>query len=71
MTIASLDVKGAYDGIRHEEIEIHVRKWRRKGLFSEEVMNYILFLFSQYRLGIVESKSESIIDHCLVNVGYC
>ena len=27
ITIASLDVKAAYDGIRHEKIEEHVRKW--------------------------------------------
>jgi len=34
VTIASLDVKGAYDGIRHEQIEEHVRKWKRYGYYS-------------------------------------
>ena len=34
-------------------------------------MDMILFLFNQYKLGVVEGRGEEFTEHCLVNVGYC
>ena len=55
--IGSLDIKGAYDGIKHETILDKLRIWKREGYMNATTVEQIKFLFSQYKLGLVENKN--------------
>ena len=46
LNIASLDIKGAYDGIDHHYLLEQVKKWKKLGFFSEYILDLIIFLFS-------------------------
>ena len=41
-----MDIKGAYDGIKHEVIEERINQWRKWGYYDRDNMNQLLFLFS-------------------------
>ena len=57
MNIASIDIKGAYDGVDHEHLFKMIKVWRRDGILTHETVDFIRFLYSQYRLGMTESKN--------------
>ena len=57
MNIASIDLKGAYDGVSHEYLFIYLRIWKRQGFYGNKTLEAMRFLYSQYKLGIVESKN--------------
>ena len=57
MNIASIDIKGAYDGVSHEYLFKFLRIWKRQGFYSSKTLEEIRFLYSQYKLGIIESKN--------------
>ena len=46
MNIASLDIKGAYDGVSHQFLFERVEKWRQWGFMSRETMEYMKFLYT-------------------------
>ena len=69
MFIAGLDVKGAYDGVDHNYLMNKVVEWSRSGYVNRKTREAIIFLYSQYRLGLVESKNSEDRHICLVNVG--
>ena len=60
MNIASIDIKGAYDGVCHEFLFQRLKKWRYQGFFNKETLAYIQFLYNQYKLGLVEPKSGTL-----------
>ena len=69
MTIASLDIKGAYDGVNHQFLFERVEKWRQWGFMDKETVGYLKFLYNQYKIGLVEPKNGKFNQVCLVNVG--
>ena len=69
MNIASIDIKGAYDGVDHEFLFQKLNMWRRLAYLDHETLGYIRFLYSEYKLTLVEHKNGQIRDTCLINVG--
>ena len=65
-----MDIKGAYDGIEHKIIFEHMKTWRKFGMYGDEAHKYLIFLFSQYKLGLIEGKGNMNIKTCLVNTGF-
>ena len=69
VNIASIDIKGAYDGVDHLVLFEKLEKWRKLGILDHQTIEYVRFLYSQYKLGLVESKKGNMDQICLVNVG--
>ena len=69
MYIVGLVVKGAYDGVNHEYLMNKIRTWSREGYLNRKTRDMIIFLYSQYRLGIVEPRGSMDVKTFLVNVG--
>ena len=67
MNIASIDIKAAYDNVSHEYLFRMLNIWRRLGFNSRETLTYIRFLYSEYKLGIVEGKGKTMDKICLIN----
>ena len=65
-----MDIKGAYDGIKHQVIEEHLKTWRKWGYFGDKNFEQLTFLFNQYKLGLIEPKETKLDNICLVNVGF-
>ena len=38
MNVASIDIKGAYDGVKHEHLFKMLKLWRREGYLSHETL---------------------------------
>ena len=41
-----MDIKGAYDGIKHQVIEEHLKTWRKWGYFGDKNLEQLTFLFN-------------------------
>jgi len=46
IAIASIDIRGAYDGVDHEFLFARIRQLKRWGLTSMKTVNYLRFLYS-------------------------
>ena len=46
MNIASIDIKGAYDGVCHEFLFKRLKEWKRHRYFGNKTLEYIRFLYS-------------------------
>ena len=46
IAIASIDIKGAYDGVDHEFLFRRVKNWKRWGLIGRKDVAYLRFLYS-------------------------
>ena len=65
-----MDIKGAYDGIDHKVIRNRMDTWRKYGFYGDKTLELLIFLFSQYKMGLVEGKGNKNLRTCLVNVGF-
>ena len=54
-------MKGAYDGVDHKHLMKKVIEWSRSGYLTRKTRDMIKFLYSQYRLGVVEPKNSHIL----------
>ena len=69
LNIASIDIKGAYDGVDHEVLLKQLEYWKKVGFYNQQVLDMIKFLFSQYKIGLIEAKGHDFKKVCLINVG--
>ena len=67
--VGGIDVKAAYDGVSHEHMFEKAEKWRRQGYFTRDTLAQLRFIYSQYKLGLVEHKNGEMEHICLINKG--
>ena len=46
INIASVDIKGAYDGIDHGYLTKKLEEWRKQKFINNETVEFIKFLYS-------------------------
>ena len=69
MNICSIDIRAAYDNVDHNYLFRLLNRWRRISYISHETLDYLRFLFREYKIGVVEKKNSKFNRICLINKG--